>query len=353
MSAAPPSLSTSPRADLDPVRDRLGRPLQDLRLSLTDRCNFRCTYCMPRHAFGKDHRFLPRSELLAFGEIERLVRLLVPLGLRKLRLTGGEPLLRPELETLIAALAAVPGIEDISLTTNGSVLSAARARQLAAAGLKRLTVSLDALDPAVFRQITDADYPVTAVLDAIAHAQAAGLKPVKINVVVKRGVNEDQVLPLAAHFRGSGCVLRFIEYMDVGSSNRWRPDEVVPAAELVARVHARWPLQPLPARHPGETARRWRYADGGGEIGVIASVTQPFCGGCTRARLSADGRLFTCLFASQGHDLRALLRGGHDDATLRERLRSIWQQREDRYSEQRSAARELPLHKVEMSYIGG
>lgn len=333
--------------------DALQRPLRDLRISLTDRCNFRCTYCMPRHVFGKDHHFLPSARMLNFDEIERVARLMVPLGVRKLRLTGGEPLLRSGIETLVARLAAIPGIEDVSLTTNGSVLSRERARQLAAAGLKRLTVSLDALDPAVFRQITDADYPVTVVLDAIAHAQAAGLAPVKINVVVKRGVNDGEILPLAEHFRGSGCVLRFIEYMDVGSSNRWRLEEVVPAAELIARIHARWPLDPLPSQYPGETASRWRYRDGAGEIGVIASVTEPFCGNCSRARLSADGQLYTCLFATQGHDLRALLRDGHSDAQISARLSAIWQQRGDRYSEQRRASGEVPLRKVEMSYIGG
>lgn len=332
--------------------DTLGRPLRDLRISLTDRCNFRCGYCMPRHLFGADHAFLPRSELLSFEEIERLVRLFAGLGVRKLRLTGGEPLLRRDLETLIAMLAAVPGIEDIALTTNGSMLDQSRARALADAGLTRVTVSLDAIDDAVFRRMNDVGFPVQRVLAAIDHTRAAGLTPVKINAVIQRGVNEDQILPLAGHSRESGCIPRFIEYMDVGNSNGWRLDEVVPAREVVDRVGQRWPLVPLPPNYPGETANRWRYADGAGEIGVIASVTQPFCGGCTRARLSAEGRLFTCLFGSRGHDLRRLLRDGASDEYIGKALAGIWGRRSDRYSEQRGSETTRE-QKVEMSYIGG
>lgn len=337
---------------LTQIPDALGRPLRDLRISLTDRCNFRCTYCMPRERFGSEHAFLPRSHLLRFEEIERLGRLFAELGVRKLRLTGGEPLLRRDLETLIAKLARIPGITDISLTTNGSLLGAKRAKALADSGLGRITVSLDAIDDGVFQRINDVRFPVAPVLRAVEHAQAAGLGPVKINVVVQRGVNDDQIEPLAAHFRGTGCILRFIEYMDVGTTNGWRLDEVVPAAEIVERIHARWPLEAVAPNYPGETANRWRFADGAGEIGVIASVTQPFCGGCTRARLSAEGQLFTCLFGSRGHDLRALLRDGRSDDTIRETLHGIWGARADRYSEQRSSETTGDA-KVEMSYIGG
>lgn len=336
-----------------PLRDALQRPLRDLRISLTDRCNFRCPYCMPRAVFGRGHRFLPQAQLLHFEEIERLVRRLAPMGVRKLRLTGGEPLLRHDVETLISRLVSIPGIEDLSLTSNGVLLDRARAEALAAAGLKRITLSLDALDDALFRRMSDADYGVERVLAAVGHAQAAGLAPVKINAVIQRGVNEDQILPLAAHFRGSGCILRFIEYMDVGSSNGWTPDQVVTADSIIARLQARWPLTALPPAAPGETARRWRYRDGQGEIGVIASVTQAFCGSCQRARLSADGQLFTCLFASHGHDLRALLRSGISDERLDARLREIWTRRADRYSEARQEAPLRAMPKVEMSYIGG
>jgi cyclic pyranopterin phosphate synthase len=333
--------------------DAFGRPLRDLRISLTDRCNFRCTYCMPRDRFGAAHAFLPRGEILSFEEIERLVRLFAELGVRKLRLTGGEPLLRRDIEKLIARLAVVPGIEDISLTTNGSLLDHDRAQALAGAGLRRVTVSLDALDDTVFHRVNDVGFPVARVLAAIEHAVRAGLAPVKINAVIRRGVNEDQILPLAERFRGSGCIPRFIEYMDVGASNGWRLDDVVPAREIVARIDERWPLAPLPPNYPGETANRWRYADGGGEIGVIASVTQPFCGGCTRARLSAEGKLFTCLFGTHGHDLRRRLREGASDEYLRNTLGLLWTRRRDRYSERRGAATAAQRQKVEMSYIGG
>jgi cyclic pyranopterin phosphate synthase len=329
--------------------DRLGRPLRDLRISVTDRCNFRCVYCMPKEVYGRDYRFLERRELLTFEEIERVARVFVGLGVRKLRLTGGEPLVRRELERLVERLAAI-GDVDVALTTNGSLL-AAKAAVLANAGLGRVTVSLDSLDDETFRAMNDADFPVDRVLDGIDGAAAAGL-PVKVNCVVKRGVNDGDVVDMARHFHGSGHTIRFIEYMDVGHTNGWRLDDVVPAAEIVRAIDAELPLEPLDPAYGGEVAQRYRYRDGGGEVGVIASVTQPFCGGCTRARLSAEGRLYTCLFAVRGHDLRALVRGRADDDELHEAIAGIWRRRTDRYSEKRSAAtRDLP--KVEMSYIGG
>ena len=331
--------------------DTLGRPLRDLRVSVTDRCNFRCGYCMPREAFGADYAFLPRAEILSFEEIERVVRASVALGVRKVRLTGGEPLVRRNLEALVAMLATVEGIEDLTLTTNASLL-AARAQALADAGLHRVTVSLDALDDETFMRMNDAGFPVSRVLDGIAAADAAGLGPVKLNAVMRRGINEHAVLDLAEHFRGTGTTVRFIEYMDVGHSNGWRLDDVVPADEIVAAIEARWPLEPVDRDYRGEVARRYRYRDGAGEIGVISSVSQPFCGDCTRARLSADGRLFTCLFATAGHDLRALLRAGATDAALTDALRAIWTGRSDRYSELRSLET-VELPKVEMSFIGG
>jgi cyclic pyranopterin phosphate synthase len=333
------------------ARDALGRPMHDLRISVTDRCNFRCVYCMPRAVFGPDFQFLPRRELLTFEEIARTTRLLVPRGIQKLRLTGGEPLVRRDLERLVAMLAAVEGVQDITLTTNGSLL-ARKAQALKDAGLRRVTVSLDALDDAVFKAMNDVDFPVSRVLEGIEAAAAVGLEPIKINMVVKRGVNDDAVLAMARHFHGSGCILRFIEYMDVGNTNGWRMDDVVSAAEIVARVHAVLPLEPLEPNYDGEVARRYRYLDGGGEIGVIASVTQPFCGACTRLRLSSEGMLFTCLFGSQGHDLRALLRGGASDEAISAFVDTIWRNRADRYSEVRfHATPRAP--KVEMSHIGG
>jgi cyclic pyranopterin phosphate synthase len=331
--------------------DTLGRPLRDLRVSVTDRCNFRCGYCMPREAFGADYAFLPRAEILSFEEIKRVVRASVALGVRKVRLTGGEPLVRRNLEALVAMLATVEGIEDLTLTTNASLL-AGRAQALADAGLHRVTVSLDALDDETFMRMNDAGFPVSRVLDGIAAADAAGLGPVKLNAVIRRGINEHAVLDLAEHFRGTGTTVRFIEYMDVGHSNGWRLDDVVPADEIVAAIEARWPLEPVDRDYRGEVARRYRYRDGAGEIGVISSVSQPFCGDCTRARLSADGRLFTCLFATAGHDLRALLRAGATDAALTDALRTIWTGRSDRYSELRSLET-VELPKVEMSFIGG
>ncbi len=331
------------------VADTLGRPLRDLRVSVTDRCNFRCVYCMPKEVFGRDYRFLERRELLTFEEIARVARVFARLGVRKVRLTGGEPLLRRDLDRLVAMLAEIGGL-DLALTTNGSLLARLAAR-LKEAGLCRVTVSLDSLDDAVFRAMNDVDFPVARVLEGIEAAAAVGL-PVKVNMVVKRGVNEDSILPMARFFHGSGHILRFIEYMDVGQTNGWRLDDVVPAAEIVARIHAELPLEPLPPNYPGEVASRYRYLDGGGEIGVVASVTQPFCGGCTRARLSAEGRLYTCLFAARGHDLRALLRSGATDEEIEAAVVRIWSARVDRYSEIRTAET-APLPKVEMSYIGG
>src|SRR5215469_16681484 len=337
-----------------PMVDTLARPLRDLRISVTDRCQFRCTYCMPREVFGRDFVFMPRAQLLTFEELTRLARLFADLGVRKLRLTGGEPLLRRDLDKLVAMLAAVDGIQDIALTTNGALL-AGRAGALAAAGLRRVTVSLDSLDDEVFMALNDAGFPVARVLEAIAAAAVAGLAPVKVNMVVRRGVNEQSILPLAAHFRHTGHVLRFIEYMDVGTTNGWRLDEVVPAAEIISLVGGQWPVEPLAPGCPGEVAARYRYRDGGGEIGVIASVTQPFCRGCTRARLSADGQLFTCLFAGAGHDLRGPLRAGASDQALREHIAAIWTRRADRYSERRTrqTSRIKVSRKAEMSYVGG
>jgi len=325
--------------------------MRDLRISVTDRCNFRCLYCMPKESFGADHAFLARPEVLRFDEIERVVRAAVSLGVRKVRLTGGEPLVRRNLEDLVGALAAIGGIEDLSLTTNGSLL-ATKARALADAGLHRITVSLDALDDPTFMRMNDVRFPVQRVLDGIAAAEAAGIGPVKINSVIRRDINELAVIDLAGNFRGTGTTVRFIEYMDVGTTNGWRLDDVVPAAEIVARINARWPLEPVPSEYRGEVAQRYRYVDGEGEIGVISSVSEPFCGDCTRARLSADGQLFTCLFAAAGHDLRGVLRAGATDADLTDALRAIWAGRDDRYSELR-ALQTVDGPRVEMSFIGG
>jgi len=337
------------------VGDRLGRPLRDLRVSVTDRCNFRCTYCMPKEVFDRDYPFLPHAELLTFEEITRLARIFIGQGVEKIRLTGGEPLLRKDIERLVAMLAALRTRDgaplDLTLTTNGSIL-ARKARVLAAAGLKRVTVSLDGLDDAVFRRMNDVDFPVAAVLDGIAAAADAGLAPIKVNMVVKRGVNEHEILPMARRFRGSGHIVRFIEFMDVGSSNGWRLDDVVPSREVIRRIDAELPLEPVLANYAGEVAERWRYRDGSGEIGVISSVSQAFCRDCTRARLSTEGRLYLCLFATGGYDLRGMLRGDADDAQIGAALGRIWQQRADRYSELRSEAT-ADLRRIEMSYIGG
>jgi cyclic pyranopterin phosphate synthase len=328
--------------------DTFGRPLRDLRISVTDRCNFRCVYCMPKEVYGRDHRFLERRELLTFEEITRVARTFVSAGVKKIRITGGEPLVRRDLERLIEQLAELD--VDLTLTTNGSLLPQ-KAQALADAGLRRITVSLDSLDDAIFRALNDVDFSVERVLDGIDAAAAAGL-PVKVNAVIKRGVNDDQVVPLAAFFRERGHTLRFIEYMDVGHTNGWRLDDVVPAKEIVALLDSSFGVEPAEALYRGEVAQRWRYKDGAGEVGVIASVTQPFCGDCTRARLSAEGKLFTCLFAVRGHDLRALIRDGASDADLETAVRGVWGGRADRYSDLRSAATD-GLEKVEMSYIGG
>jgi cyclic pyranopterin phosphate synthase len=339
---------------MEPLLDRLGRPLETLRVSITDRCNFRCVYCMPKEVFGREYAFLERRELLSLEEVARAAGVFASLGVRTIRITGGEPLVRRNVEHLVALLAAIrtPDGEplELALTTNGSLL-VQKAEALAAAGLSRVTVSLDSLDDQAFRAMNDVDFPVQRVLEGIEAASAAGL-PVKVNAVVKRGVNDHDVLALAEHFRGTGHVLRFIEYMDVGSTNGWRLEDVVSAEEIVGRISGRWPLEPVPAGRPDATALRWRYVDGAGEIGAVASVTQPFCGGCSRARLSAEGRLYTCLFAARGHDLRAPIRLGASDEELAERLRAIWARRTDRYSELRTAET-ASLPKVEMSYIGG
>jgi cyclic pyranopterin phosphate synthase len=335
--------------------DRLSRPLRDLRISVTDRCNLRCPYCMPREVFGRDHAFLPRSELLSFEEIARLARQFAELGVDKVRLTGGEPLLRRDLERLVAMIADVPGIVDLALTTNGMLL-AAKAQTLRDAGLSRVTVSLDALDEQVFHSMSDTRLPLARVLAGIDAALEADLQPVKINMVVRRGVNDHCVLAMAEHFRGRPETLRFIEYMDVGTTNGWRLAEVVPAAELRDAIDARWPLEAIVPDRLGEVATRYRYRDGAGQVGFIHSVSAPFCASCTRARLSAEGRLHTCLFATHGHDLRALLRGGASDAELNREIALIWTARRDRYSAERAertTPRRAAKPRIEMSYIGG
>jgi cyclic pyranopterin phosphate synthase len=332
-----------------PVVDTLGRRLHDLRISVTDRCNFRCVYCMPRDVFGRDYPFLPHDALLTFEEIARVAGVFAGLGVEKIRLTGGEPLLRKHLEKLVAMLAPLP--VDLTLTTNGALL-ARKAQALADAGLKRVTVSLDALDDATFRAMGDTDTPVATVLEGIEAAARAGLAPIKVNAVIKRGVNEHAIADLARHFRGSGHIVRFIEYMDVGATNGWRMDDVVPATEILDRIDRHFPIEPIGANYGGEVAERWRYRDGSGEVGVIASVTRAFCRDCTRLRLSTDGKLYTCLFATQGHDLRSLVRGDADDDALTRAIGGVWRQRGDRYSELRTAAT-APARKVEMSYIGG
>ncbi len=365
-----------PRAQSGPLADTRGRGLRDLRISVTDRCNFRCVYCMPKEIFGPDYQFLPRSQLLDFDEITRLVRIFKELGVAKVRLTGGEPLLRKNIEHLIEKIAAIGGL-DIALTTNGSLLKK-KARSLRDAGLNRVTVSLDAIDEPTFQKMNDAEFPVSDVLDGIDAAAAAGLAPVKINMVVKRGLNEHAILPMARHFHGSGHIVRYIEFMDVGSTNGWRMDEVVSSSEIIERIGAVYPLDPIDAHYSGEVAERWRYRDGSGEIGVISSVTHAFCGECTRARLSTEGMLYTCLFAQNGYDLRGLLRGGMhggvaadntttggvaaDNATtdgakasddaIRDAVGGIWQLRDDNYSARRTA-QTAGERKIEMSYIGG
>ena len=349
------------------LSDQRNRRLHDLRISVTDRCNFRCTYCMPSAVFDKDYAFLPQTSLLTFEEIVRLVRIFVAHGVEKIRLTGGEPLLRKHLPVLIGELAKIRTVSgallDLTLTTNASIL-ARQAQALRSAGLHRITVSLDAIDDAVFRQMNDVDFPVSDVLDGIAAAKGVGFESVKINMVVKAGVNDQQILPMVKHFKGSGHILRFIEYMDVGASNGWQMQEVLPSKEVIARIHAVYPLENIDANYPGEVAQRWRFADGSGEIGVISSVTQTFCHDCTRARLSTEGKLFTCLFATAGQDLRGLIRGDFSDAQISASVAGIWNTRSDNYSEIRSqytaqlgtpqaSVLSDPKRKVEMSYIGG
>ena len=335
-----------------PLTDALGRPIRDLRVSITDRCNFRCTYCMPAEVYGEHYQFLPKDAVLSYEEIARLTRLFVGLGVAKVRITGGEPLVRRNADALVAQLAAIDGIDDLTLTTNGYLL-AEQARALGDAGLRRITVSLDTLDPEVFGAMNGRGHGPEAVLDGIAAAERAGLGPVKINAVVERGVNDHTVLDMVERFRGTGHVVRFIEYMDVGTLNGWRREQVVPSAELVARIDAVFPIEPLAPRYRGEVAERWRFVDGAGEIGFVSSVTQPFCGDCTRVRLSPQGEVLTCLFASAGTDLRAPLRSGETDDRLRDRLVGIWQTRGDRYSELRASMRAVPDRKVEMYQIGG
>jgi cyclic pyranopterin phosphate synthase len=348
-----PALTPVPRqlvAATGRLRDTLGRAVRDLRISVTDRCNFRCVYCMPKTVFGRDYPFLPRAELLSFEEITRVARLFVAHGVTKIRLTGGEPLLRRNIERLVEMLAALPGVE-LTLTTNGALLPK-RARALKDAGLHRVTVSLDSLDDEIFRAMNDVDFPVTSVLEGIAAAEEAGLSPIKLNMVVKRGTNDRDIVPMARRFKGTPHIVRFIEYMDVGSTNRWKLDEVVPSAEVIRSINAQMPLEPIDPNYPGEVAERWRYRDDSGEIGVISSVTQAFCRTCTRVRLSTEGKLYTCLFAQRGHDLRELLRAGRPDEELSGVIGAIWQARTDRYSEIRTAET-AALPKIEMSYIGG
>ena len=331
--------------------DSLGRPLRDLRISVTDRCNFRCTYCMPREVFGPGFEFLKRDALLTYEEITRLTRIFVAHGVEKIRITGGEPLVRRDLDTLIREIRKIEGVQDLTLTTNGSLLRA-QAQKLAEAGLQRITVSLDALDDETFMAMNDAGVPVSVVLDGIDAAREAGLAPIKVNAVVKRGINDHAVVDLARHFRGTGVIVRFIEFMDVGATNGWQMDHVVPAREVIDRIDAVYPIEPAEPNYTGEVAKRWRYRDGGGEVGVITSITEPFCGACTRARLSPEGELYTCLFGVRGHDLRAFLRNGATDREISDFLATVWRARDDRYSEIRSSET-VGLKKVEMSHIGG
>lgn len=351
-SETPGSSGDAMTSDHDELGDQFGRALRDLRISVTDRCNFRCCYCMPRDVFGTDFPFMDHSELLSFEEITRVATVFARLGVKKVRLTGGEPLVRHGIDQLVGQLVAIEGIDDVALTTNGSLL-AAKAQALRDAGLSRITVSLDSLDEPTFRAISDVKIPLSKVIQGIATAAEVGLNPVKLNTVVKRGMNDGQgLLDLAAFGREHGYIVRFIEFMDVGNTNGWRMDEVVSAAEIVERINAVWPIEPVDPHYRGEVAARYRYLDGAGEVGMISSITKPFCSTCTRARISAKGELYTCLFSGAGHDLRALLRGGADDAELDRVIRGIWKARTDRYSAQRTSAT-AGLAKVEMSYIGG
>ena len=345
---APPDNPTT----ILPATDALGRDLHDLRVSVTDRCNFRCVYCMPKEVFGRGYKFLQKKELLTFEEIEKIVRVFSRMGVKKIRLTGGEPLVRSELERLIEKIANVEGVEDISLTTNAALLSPKRAASLRSAGLARVNISLDAIDDETFMAVNDVGIPVQKVLDGITAASEAGFESVKVNMVVKRGLNEHSVLPMARHFHGTGQILRFIEFMDVGNTNRWQDNAVMTGAEIVSLINAEMPVEAISPNYRGEVAQRWRYADGNGEIGVISSVSQPFCGDCSRARLSAVGKIYTCLFASDGFDLLGLVRDGISEGELESRLRKMWSHRRDRYSETRTVESVLKP-KVEMSYIGG
>jgi cyclic pyranopterin phosphate synthase len=333
-----------------PLTDTLHRPLRDLRISVTDRCNFRCVYCMPKEVFGSSYQFLPHEQILSYEETARLARIFVSHGVKKIRLTGGEPLVRKDFPRLVSMLAQIPGI-DLTMTTNGALLPRF-ARELKDAGLKRVTVSLDSLDDQTFKAMNDVDFPVAKVIEGMEAAEAAGLAPIKINMVVKRGVNESSILPMARFFRGKGYILRFIEYMDVGHTNGWRMDDVMPAREIIEIINREMPVEPIDPNYPGEVAGRWRYMDGSGEIGVIASVTQAFCRDCNRARLSAEGKLYTCLFAIKGHDFKTMLRGGATDEEISQAIAKVWGKRADRYSEIRSE-NTIPLPKVEMSHIGG
>ncbi|MEM7207859.1 MAG: GTP 3',8-cyclase MoaA [Pseudomonadota bacterium] len=335
------------------LTDKFRRPLHDLRISVTDRCNFRCVYCMPKSVFD-GHRFLARSELLSFEEIERVARVFVDYGVKKLRITGGEPMIRHQLEKLIERLANIPGVEDISMTTNASMMTVKRARSLRDAGMQRLNVSLDALDDETFKAVNDVDFPVERVLEGVAAADSVGFESIKINMVVKKGMNGHSIVPMARYFHGSGQILRFIEFMDVGNSNQWNYDSVISSREIADMIDAEMPIEPVQANYRGEVAKRWRFKDGGGEIGIISSVTEPFCGDCSRARLSAVGNLYTCLFASHGHDLREVIRADVDESLLRERVKTIWSIRRDRYSETRTSESVISIvPKVEMSHIGG
>ncbi len=337
---------------IDKPTDTLQRPLRDLRISVTDRCNFRCIYCMPKHLFGPDHAFLERAQILSFEEIARAVHLFASLGVSKIRITGGEPLIRKDLEKLINMISQVDNINDISLTTNGALLTQQKADSLVAAGVNRLTLSLDALDDECFKQINDVKFPVSRVLDAIDIAKQAGLSPVKVNMVVIKDVNVDQILPMVEYFRHKDVILRFIEFMDVGSTNQWQYDKVFNAKSIIELINNHYPIEPVTANYQGEVAKRWRYKDGGGEIGIIASVSQPFCGSCHRARLSAEGKLYTCLFANTGYDLRELIRSRANDQVILDKLHAIWSKREDRYSQLRGE-HDAAKEKIEMSYIGG
>ncbi len=334
------------------MTDQFSRPIRDIRVSITDRCNFRCVYCMPKEFFGSNHAFLLRKQLLSFEEIERAIRAFVANGVKKVRITGGEPMVRRDLPELIGRLASIRGIEDLSMTTNASLLTAAAAQTLHQAGLRRITISLDALDNQVFSSINDVQFPVSKVLQGIEHAQSAGMAPVKVNMVVARGMNENEILPMARQFRNTGVILRFIEFMDVGNTNDWQMDKVISASDILDAIRQEFPIEPVSPTYRGEVAKRWKYADGAGEIGIISSVTQPFCGTCNRARLTAEGRIFTCLFAAEGFDLREPIRRGASVDELAETIRQLWSNRNDRYSELR-AGLSAPRQKVEMSYVGG